>query len=68
MFYNMTILDFRLPYFHVSNSALFLHSTLVLSFYIDVALTLSIWFGVSEVGALTSDKTSRQLTEIRYTD
>ena len=39
--YNI-ILYFRLPYFHVSNSALFLHSTPVLSFYIDVVLTLSI--------------------------
>ena len=33
---------FRSPCFYVSNSALFLHSTLVLSFYIDVVLTLSI--------------------------
>ena len=32
---------FRLTYFHVSNSALFLHSTLVLSFYIDVVFKLS---------------------------
>ena len=34
-----TILYLRLPYFHVSNSALF--STSVLSFYINVVLTLS---------------------------
>ena len=33
---------FRLLYFHVSNCAYFLHSTSVLSFYIDVILTLSI--------------------------
>ena len=38
--YNM-IFYFYLPYFHVSNNALFLHSTLVLSFDIDVVLTLS---------------------------
>ena len=37
--YNV-ILYFRLPYFHVSNSPFFLHSTSVLSFYIDVVLTL----------------------------
>ena len=41
--YNM-IPYFRLQYFHVSNSALFstYYSTSVLSFYIDVVLTLSI--------------------------
>ena len=39
--HNMIILYFRLPCFHVSNSTSFLHSTLVLSFYIDVFLTLS---------------------------
>ena len=39
--HNMMILYFRLPYFHVSNSALFLHSISVLSSYIDVDLTLS---------------------------
>ena len=38
----MKILYFPLPYFHVSNSALFLHSTQVLSIYIDTLLTLSI--------------------------
>ena len=36
----MIILYLHLPYFHVSNSALFLHSTLVLIFYIDLVLTL----------------------------
>ena len=35
------ILYFRLSYFHVSNNALFLHSTLVLSFYIDEVLAPS---------------------------
>ena len=39
MSYNV-ILYFRLPYFHVSNCALF--CTSVLSFYIDVGVTLSI--------------------------
>ena len=38
--YNMTLLYFRLPYFHVM--LYFLHSTSVLSFYIDVVLTVSI--------------------------
>ena len=38
--HNMIIL--HLPYCHVLNSP-FLHSTLVVSFYIDVVLTLSIW-------------------------
>ena len=38
--YNMIILYFHLPHFHVSNSALFLHNMLVLSVYIDVVLTL----------------------------
>ena len=42
MSYNMMILNCHLPYFHVSKGALFLHSILVLSFYIDVILTLSI--------------------------
>ena len=37
----MRILYFRLLYFQVSNYVLFLHCTLELSFYIDVALTLS---------------------------
>ena len=37
--HNMIILYFRLLYYHVSNSAQFLHSTFVLSFYIDVVLT-----------------------------
>ena len=32
----------RLPYFHVSNNAYFLHSTSVLLFYIDIVLTLSL--------------------------
>ena len=40
--HNMIILYFCLPYFYVSNSALCLHSTLVLSFYIDVDFILSI--------------------------
>ena len=40
--YNMMIFQFHLPYFHVWNSAVFLHSTLVFPFYIDVVLTLSI--------------------------
>ena len=35
--HNMLILYFRLPYFHVSSS------TSVLSFHIDVVLTLTIW-------------------------
>ena len=38
--HNVTTLYFRLPYFHVSKSALFLHSTL--AFYIDVVLAHSI--------------------------
>ena len=33
---------FYFPYFHVSNIAFILHSTLILSFYKDVVLTLSI--------------------------
>ena len=36
------MLHYRLPYFYVSNSALFLLSTSVLSFYIDVVLILYI--------------------------
>ena len=36
------ILYFRLPYFHVSNSALFLHSLSIFSFYIEVVFTLSL--------------------------
>ena len=40
--YNMIIFYLHLPYFHVSNSALILQSTLVFSFYIDVVLTASI--------------------------
>ena len=36
----MIILYFRLPHFHISNYVL--HSTLVISFYIDVVLTLSL--------------------------
>ena len=36
------ILYVHLPNFRVTNNALFLHSTLVLSFYIDVVKTLSI--------------------------
>ena len=40
--HNMILLYFRLPYFHVSKSALFLQSALVLSFYIDIVLTPSI--------------------------
>ena len=39
--YNM-IFYFRLPYFSVSTSAAFLHSSSVLSFYINVVLSLSI--------------------------
>ena len=43
MHQNMIILYFSLPYFHVSNNALFfLHNTSVLSLNIDVVLTLSI--------------------------
>ena len=38
--YNI-ILYFRLPYLHVSNNVLFSTCTSVLSFYIDVVLTLS---------------------------
>ena len=38
----MIIIYFRLLNFHVSDNALFLDSTLVLLFYIDVVLTLSI--------------------------
>ena len=37
---NMIILYFHSPYFHVSNSVLFLHGTFIFSFYI---FTLSIW-------------------------
>ena len=41
--HNMIIINFRLPNFQVSKIMLyFLHSTSVLSFYIDVVLTLSI--------------------------
>ena len=40
------IFYFRLPYFHVLNSASFLHSALVLSFYIEVVLKPSIDHGV----------------------
>ena len=39
---NMKILYFHLPDIHVSNSAYFSYSTLVLLFYICVALTLSV--------------------------
>ena len=39
--HNMIILYFRKPCFHASNNFLFLHSTKVFSFYIDVVLTLS---------------------------
>ena len=35
-------LIFHLPYFHVSNSALFLHSTFILAFYRDIVFTLSV--------------------------
>ena len=42
MVHNMKILYFHIPYFHIRNCALFLHSILVLSFYIDVVLTLFI--------------------------
>ena len=38
---NKIMLNYCLPYFHVLNSTLFLHSTLVHSFYIDVVLTLN---------------------------
>ena len=40
--YNIIMLHFRLPYFHVSNSALFSNTTSVLSFHKDVVLSLSI--------------------------
>ena len=40
--HNIILINFRLPYFHVLISALFLHSILVFSFYIYVVLTLSI--------------------------
>ena len=40
MLHNMIILYFRLPYLYVSDSTIFLHSTLVLLFYIDVVLPL----------------------------
>ena len=39
--HNMKILHFRSPYCHVSNSALYLYDISVISFYIDVVLTLS---------------------------
>ena len=39
--HNMKILYFHLPYFLVSNSALFLHGNLVIFFHIDIPLTLS---------------------------
>ena len=35
MVHTMIIMFFHLPYFHVLNNALFLHSTLVLSFKMD---------------------------------
>ena len=40
--YEMIIFYFHLPYFHVLDTALFLHDPLVLYFYIDVVLTLHI--------------------------
>ena len=41
--YNMIVLYFRLPYFHVSDSVIyFLHTTSVFSLYIDVVFALSI--------------------------
>ena len=48
--HNMIMLYFHWPYFHVSN-CVFLHSTLVLSFYIDVVLTISVYNLVYLVGA-----------------
>ena len=44
------ILYFRLPSFHVINSALFLHSALVPSFYINVVLIVS-----TEIGQPNTD-------------
>ena len=41
MSHNMKILYFHLPFFHVPNSVLFLHSTSVLSCHIDIVLKLS---------------------------
>ena len=40
--HNMMRLYFRSPYFHISISALFSHSVLVLLLYIDLVLTLSV--------------------------
>ena len=40
--HDIMILNFHLAYFLVSNTALFLNSALVLSFYMDIVLTLSI--------------------------
>ena len=45
--HNMMILCFRLQYFHVPIVLWFLHSTLVVSSYIDVVLTLSIKHNIS---------------------
>ena len=44
--HNMIVLYFHLPYFHVSNSGLFLYSTSVLSFYVDIVLKLSLDHGL----------------------
>ena len=43
--HNMITLYFRLPYFHVLNNAFFLHSSSVLSFYVDI-LYLLVQFSV----------------------
>ena len=44
MHHDMIMLYFSLPYFHVSKRNIFLRSTSVLSFYIDVVLNLSLKF------------------------
>ena len=43
MSHNMIILDFNLPYFHASNTALFVAEYSDSLIYIDVVLTLYIW-------------------------
>ena len=59
----MIVLYFRLPCFHVSNGTLFLHSTLVLSFYIDAILTLFIILNREQLncGRVKSNNFDRQL-------
>ena len=62
------ILYFRLPYFHVSNSALFfLNSTSVLSFHIGVVLTLSIQMNFSLTVLLNGSTKHLQRSSLVFT-